>query len=487
MPEQFLHGVEVIEVTSGPKPIQTVSSSIIGIIGTAPDSPTLSTGTVSDNNALTFTSKLADSVTDSITIELKDPKTNSATLSVAVSAKVITVSLATDATGAITSTAANVTAAINASIEASALVSVANTGASTGAGAVLASSSTALSSTVAKAFPLNTPTLISGSVVEAAKLGSKGTLPAALTDILNQIGAAVVVVRVAEGSTDAETQTNVIGGVSIDGSYTGMSALLGAEHSLGVRPRILIAPGFTSHKAVLVELATIAEKLRAVFFADGPNTSDADAFQYFSQFGYERGMAIDPYVLEGTESIARPSSAIAAGLQALSDNNRGFWWTLSNQEINGITGTTRPIDFTFGDTNCRANLLNASNIATIINVSGYRFWGNRSMSGDFLCVRRTADIIEDSILRAHLWAVDRMITKTYLDDVSTSVNAYLRTLRSEGAIIDGKCWADTDLNTPANIAEGKVYFNFDFTPPYPAEHVTFTSIITNDYLEELTK
>jgi phage tail sheath protein FI len=37
MPEQFLHGVEVVEIDSGPRPIQTVRSSVIGLIGTAPE------------------------------------------------------------------------------------------------------------------------------------------------------------------------------------------------------------------------------------------------------------------------------------------------------------------------------------------------------------------------------------------------------------------------------------------------------------------
>lgn len=37
MPEQFLHGVEVVEIDTGPRPIRTVRSSIIGLIGTAPD------------------------------------------------------------------------------------------------------------------------------------------------------------------------------------------------------------------------------------------------------------------------------------------------------------------------------------------------------------------------------------------------------------------------------------------------------------------
>jgi len=33
----FLHGVEVIEIDDGPRPIRTVRSAVIGIIGTAPD------------------------------------------------------------------------------------------------------------------------------------------------------------------------------------------------------------------------------------------------------------------------------------------------------------------------------------------------------------------------------------------------------------------------------------------------------------------
>lgn len=41
------------------------------------------------------------------------------------------------------------------------------------------------------------------------------------------------------------------------------------------------------------------------------------------------------------------------------------------------------------------------------------------------------------------------------------------------------------LNTPDSIALGKVYFDFDFTPPYPAEHITFRSHLSNDYLTEI--
>ena len=63
------------------------------------------------------------------------------------------------------------------------------------------------------------------------------------------------------------------------------------------------------------------------------------------------------------------------------------------------------------------------------------------------------------------------------------VNAYLRELVGRGAILGGLCWVDPELNTPEAIQAGRVYFDFDFTPPTPAEHVTFRSRLVNDYIE----
>jgi uncharacterized protein len=401
MSEQFLHGVEVIEIDTGPRPIRTVKSSVIGIVGTAPDA---------------------------------------------------------DAT----------------------------------------------------AFPLNTPVLIAGSRGEAAKLDTtgdgNGTLPNALDGIFDQIGALVIVVRVAEGDDDAETLTNILGGVDpVTGEYAGVQALLGAQSICGATPRILCAPGFTSQRIegtgedegtffanpVVAELLGIAERLRAVIIADGPNTTDQDAITYRGDWGSNRVYIVDPAVKVFRDGavVTEPASARIAGLIAKIDNDLGFWWSPSNRNINGIIGTGRSIDFALGDPNSRANFLNENEVATIIREDGFRLWGNRTASSDpkwaFLSVRRTADMINDSLLRAHLWAVDRNITKTYLEDVAEGVNGYLRSLTAQGAILGGRCWPDPDLNTPQNITQGKVYFNFDFTPPYPAEHVIFRSILTNEYLQEL--
>ena len=353
-------------------------------------------------------------------------------------------------------------------------------------------------------FPLNKPVLIAGSRIEAAKLGETGTLPQAIDSIFDQVGAVLVVVRIEEGETEAATLVNVLGGVDANtGTYEGVHAFLAAENIVGFVPKILIAPGYTHTRTaavgqtpatsnlVVAELNGIAERLKAVIIADGPNTNDADAIAYSKDFGSKRVFLVDPKVLktvDGTTS-SEWSSACVAGLIAKSDNERGWWWSPSNQEINGIIGTSRAIDFAMGDASCRANLLNENNVATIIRQNGYRLWGNRTLSSDkkwaFLCVVRTADMIDESLKAAHLWAVDRGITKTYVSDVIEGVNAYLRYLNNIGAILGGSCWADPDLNSADQIAQGKVYFDFDFTPVYPAEHVIFRSHLVNDYIKEI--
>lgn len=61
-------------------------------------------------------------------------------------------------------------------------------------------------------------------------------------------------VRVAQGETEAETTSNIIGGVTADGKKTGMKALLSAQSQLGV-------PGHDT-QTVATELLSVAQSLR---------------------------------------------------------------------------------------------------------------------------------------------------------------------------------------------------------------------------------
>lgn len=499
---KFLHGVEVLEIDTGPRPIQTVRSGVIGIVGTAPDAEGATPAEViigksATNTGVLYTANQAGAAGNNLRIRYVNPGTASATLSASLSGDDITVNLATDTEGLPTSTANDVLAEVNNITDTPVTAALAD--GSDGTGVVTGRDFVSLSGGAAEPFPINQPTLVAGSRTEAARLGTSGTLPAAMDGIFDQVGAVVIVVRVEEGADEQATTANVVGGVNATtGQLEGVQALLGAESVVGFSPRILCAPGYTHQResglrnAVVSELLGIAERMRAIIVADGPNTTDDAAQQYANDFGSARVYLVDPWpmVIQSDGSYkAEPGSARTAGIFAKIDNDLGFWWSPSNKPVNGIVGTSRPIDFKLGDANSRANLLNEGGIATIIRQDGYRLWGNRSLTDDtkwmFISVRRTADMINDSIQRAHLWAVDRNITKTYVEDVTDGVNAYIASLKAQGAILGGRCWPDPDLNTPSNIQQGKVYFNFEFTPPYPAEHITFRSMLVNDYITEV--
>ncbi len=348
---------------------------------------------------------------------------------------------------------------------------------------------------------LNTPVLIT-SLAQGqqmfGKLDPKNpqpqyTIPQALAAIFNQASASVVVVNVGSAAKPAD-------------AATGANALLQASSVTGYTPKILLALvpyGATTASqdatTVATAIASVTQKLSAIAVIDvyvDPTSktaiTDATKFAAALPSPQERLYPVFPGVkdLNGTVQSASP---YVAGAIASSDAARGFWWSPSNYTISAISGASLPIAFSLGDPSSDANTLNQGGVATIIQQQGYRLWGDRSAiasssspsSWVFLSVRRTADALNESLLQAHFWAIDQNITKNYVDSIESSVNSYLRSLKAQGAIIDGKCWADPNLNTPTNIQQGLIYFNFDFTPPYPAEHITFTSELVNTYLTEV--
>jgi hypothetical protein len=354
----------------------------------------------------------------------------------------------------------------------------------------------------AAVFPLNEPVLISGSRSKAEKLGTGGTLKSAMEGIFAQVGATVVVVRVAEGADEAATIANFEGDST---SKTGVWAFLKAESVLGISPKLLCAPGYTHQctltpgsevaNTVVAQLVSIAsgsggvgDRLRAIVIADGPNTTQADAQAYADLHVSDRLYVVDPWV-KIDSATTLPSSAFVAGVIAKSDAERGFWYSPSNRIIQGIVGTSRAIGFFLGDENSEANILNENDVATIVRENGFRLWGNHSTTADaqyqFLSTRRIIDMVNESVMRAHLWAVDRCITRTYLQDVSESVAAYLRSLETRGAILGSRVYVDPDANTATDVGNGQVTIDFEITPTYPAERVRFRSILTNGFIQNI--
>lgn len=473
--ETFLHGVEVIDIDTGSRPISTVRTSVIGLVGTAPNADALAF-------PLNTPVLIAGSRREAAKLDMLG--NGEGTLPAAMDsifdqagAVVIVVRVAEGETD--TETLANVLGGVNAV-----------TGQYEGLHALTAAKSVVGYQPRILLAPGFTHTRVAGGVT-AITIGNQGTGYTVAPSVTLTGGGGTGATAVAVLGTGANTGKVVSVTITNPGSGYTSAPVLAFNGGDGTGAAATASYG-TVGNAVVAELIGIAERLRAVIIADGPNTNDADAIAYADDFGSKRVYVVDPKVIKTDENgsnVTEWASPCVAGLLAKSDNERGFWWSPSNQNINGIVGTSRPIDFTLGDSTSRANLLNENKIATIVREDGYRLWGNRTLASDpkwaFLCVVRTADIINDSILANHLWAVDRGITKQYVEDVTEGVNNYLRHLVTIGAILGGSCWFDPDQNTADQIAQGKVYFDFDFTPVYPAEHIIMRSHLVGDYISEI--
>ncbi|WP_339492306.1 phage tail sheath family protein [Pseudomonas sp. EA_15y_Pfl2_R67] len=326
-----------------------------------------------------------------------------------------------------------------------------------------------------------------------AAFGPDSAITKACQAIYTKAKAVIVAIGVPK-LEDAALQTSaIIGGVLASGKRTGLQALLDGKSLFNAQPRLLIAPGHTATQAVATALDGLAQKLRAIGIIDGPGTTDEAAMAYADNFGSRNLFMVDPGVQYWDTTLSKtvdaPGSAWAAGLFAWTDAEYGFWASPSNKEFTGITGTTRAVEYLDGDETCRANLLNNANITTIIRDDGYRLWGNRTLSSDpkwaFVTRVRTLFILMDAVQAGHKWAVDRSITKTYVKDVTDGLEAFMRDLKAQGAIINFEVYPDAELNTASQIAQGKVFWRIRFTDVPPAENPNFLFEVTDQWMTEV--
>ncbi|MBB4019578.1 hypothetical protein GGR16_004633 [Chelatococcus caeni] len=461
MTTEYLHGVETIEVSDGIRPVRRVRTSVIGLVGTAPNA-------------------------DPILFPLNKP--------VAIPGNTM-LAASLGAAG----TLSDAMRAIYASIGAFVVVVRVNEGAN--ASETLAN---VMGDPVAKT---GVHALLSAQSLTGLK--PKILIAPGFTSVRPATGVATIDVN--EGGTGYTEAPSVV----IDGDGTGASAIATVQNG-AVSSVIVTSPGIgysapptitfvgggaeaagaaatavigTTANPVTAALAGVADRLRAVVFVDGPNTTNQAAIAYRRDFGSDRLQVLDPGVLvfdgEEATNVSRPGAAYAAGLQAKMDNDRGFWWPFSNQVINGIVGAGRPIAANLSDRNSEHNWLNENGVTTIIRNDGFRFFGLRSCSNDpltaFLSVRRIIDVIRDEVEASYTWALDRPFSPQLVRELVESVNAYLRLLKTEGAIVGGRCWLNPDFNPAGNLVSGKLTLDFDIEPVAPIERLTFRIHRNPDY------
>lgn len=349
-------------------------------------------------------------------------------------------------------------------------------------------------------FPYDTPVLITNVRTAIGKAGTEGTLAQSLEAIAEQCLPITVVVRVRDGvgETDedklADLTSKVIGTTLPSGINTGMKALLNAPAKLGVKPRILGAPGLAT-QPVATAFQSLAQQLRAMAYCGTYESTVADALLYRENFSARELMLIHGnfqlWDIRANAVADAYTEAYAMGLRAKIDLETGWHKTISNVGVNGVTGINPPIYWDLQNPATDAGLLNQNDITTLVNRDGYRFWGSRTCSDEplfgFESSVRTAQVLADSIAEAHMWATDKPLHPSLVKDILEGVNAKFRELTTQGYLLGGGAWYDEEVNQAGSLKEGKLAIDYDYTPVPPLEDLTFRQRITDRYFSDFAQ
>lgn len=344
----------------------------------------------------------------------------------------------------------------------------------------------------AKVFPLNTPIFATSAYDLLAKAGTKGTLAKSLDAIVDQADAQVVIVRVADSKNTEELKANVIG-TAEGGNYTGLKALRRAKAVTGFTPKILGVPELDSQD-VLTELVGVAQATRAFAYGSaGGNPDITEVGNYRKNFGQRELMLIDNEFMafDPTTKKTETAATIARvlGARAKLDKNVGWHKSISNTEINGVSGLKFARSFDLLDKNCDANTLNNKDVTTLIREDGFRVWGNRTCTNDsmmsFEVATRTAQIIQETIASAFMWALDKPMHPSLMEDIIMAINAKLAQYVNKGYILGARVFIDKTLNTSETVQAGQFTISYEFTWVPPLENMVFNQHVTDTFFVNL--
>ena len=294
------------------------------------------------------------------------------------------------------------------------------------------------------------------------------------------------------------TEADILGGyVAATGKRTGMELIKEGFGLFGADAKILICPEYDKTATCATSLITLADHLNAIAYIDAPRgtklsqviTGRGSLGNINFNTSSDRAQLFYPHVIGvlGVESLATH----AAGLRMKTDVEHGYWFSISNRELSGVTGLEVGLTARVDDPQSETNRLNEKGITTVFNSygTGYRLWGNRlacfpttSHIKNFETAQRTGDVIDESLRRFDLQYMDLPIDQALLDCLLEGYRTYFGTLKS---IVGFSVELDYDYDLTDAFSKGQVPIVYEYTPKLPMERATNTSVMTRKYLANL--
>lgn len=261
----------------------------------------------------------------------------------------------------------------------------------------------------------------------------------------------------------------------------------------GMTPGLLLAPSYSKDPNVAAVMQGACENINGVYSCEcildvDCGTSGARTYDAVKQVKENKGLtsphayAYWPMAQVGNYRLSL--SAIMGALTAATDAANGDVPSLSpsNKSLPGVTGLCLEDGTEVILDQAQANVVNSAGIGTVLNLNGFKAWGNNTCAypsttdpkDRWIAVRRFFTWRSNSLIQTYFERVDspanyRMI-EAIVDAENVNGNAYV----AAGACAAYQCEFRSDENPTTQILDGTIKFHLTLAPYNPAECIEFT-------------
>lgn len=261
----------------------------------------------------------------------------------------------------------------------------------------------------------------------------------------------------------------------------------------GMTPGLLLAPGYSKDPNVAAVMQGACENINGVYSCEcildvDCGASGARTYDAVKQVKENKGLtsphayAYWPMAQVGDYRLSL--SAVMGALTAATDAANGDVPSLSpsNKSLPGVTGLCLEDGTEVILDQAQANVVNSAGIGTVLNLNGFKAWGNNTCAypsttdpkDRWIAVRRFFTWRSNSLIQTYFERVDspanyRMI-EAIVDAENVNGNAYV----AAGACAAYQCEFRSDENPTTQILDGTIKFHLTLAPYNPAECIEFT-------------
>lgn len=284
------------------------------------------------------------------------------------------------------------------------------------------------------------------------------------------------------------TAADVVGGVSLDGSYTGLELVNTVFPRFREVPGILIAPKYSTNPLVAAVLKAKASNINGLFqamaFVDVPTDVVTD---YTSVPEYKNLNNLDdPNLVVCWPKVSisgvqyHMSTQMASLANLVDSENEGYPYhepSNNNLQMNAsvlVDGTEVLLGLE------QANYLNGQGVVTALNwVGGWKLWGvrtscypgNTDPKDAFISIRRVFIYEQNQFILTYWQKVDKPGNRKLIENIVDSKNIDLNGKAARQFILGGRIEFLSEENPVTEMMNGTFAFHLFITPATPAQEI----------------